>query len=97
MQPDMLHCVSWCEPSVLTRKCCAGHFITYIQISGKWFCFDDTAVVSASQRDVEGCFGDANTWSFHNDMHAYLLFYRLLQAPSSASDTSPASVTTRGN
>lgn len=59
----------------------AGHFITYVHRAGRWFCYDDTAVSGASQKEVEGCFGDANAWSFHNDMHAYLLFYRLLDAP----------------
>jgi hypothetical protein len=57
----------------------AGHYITYARVSGRWFCFDDGSITVVSQRDVEGCFGDAAAWSFNNDMHAYLLFYQLAE------------------
>jgi hypothetical protein len=55
----------------------AGHYITYVHTYDKWFCFDDGSVHVATQKEVEGSFGEANAWSFHNDMHAYLLFYQL--------------------
>ena len=60
----------------------AGHYVSYIQVQGKWFYFDDAQVEMASQSDIEGTFGQASEWTFGNDSHAYLLFYQLVERES---------------
>lgn len=74
----------------------AGHYVSYIQVQGKWFYFDDAQVEMASQSDIEGTFGQASEWTFGNDSHAYLLFYQLIErdaqeAPASNPSETPES------
>jgi hypothetical protein len=73
--------------------CFAGHYVSYVQVQGKWFYFDDAQVELASQSDVEGTFGQASDWSFGNDSHAYLLFYQLIDRGSHAGTASNPSET----
>ena len=71
----------------------AGHYVSYIQVQGKWFYFDDAQVEMASQSDIEGTFGQASEWTFGNDSHAYLLFYQLIERDSQESPASNPSDT----
>jgi hypothetical protein len=67
--------------------------VSYIQVQGKWFYFDDAQVEMASQSDIEGTFGHASEWTFGNDSHAYLLFYQLIERESQDSPASNPSDT----
>eukprot|EP00892_Ulva_mutabilis_P004462 jgi/Ulvmu1/2388/UM130_0021.1 len=52
-----------------------GHYVSYVHVSGQWFCFDDGSVSAASQASVEAAFGASYEWVATHDTHAYLLFY----------------------
>lgn len=66
---------------VVSWKCCAGHYISYVHVSGQWFCFDDASVSGASQANIEATFGASNEWVVTHDTHAYLLFYERIDGP----------------
>lgn len=73
------------------RRPRAGHYISYVHVSGQWFCFDDGLVTGATQASVEAAFGASNEWVATHDTHAYLLFYERVGAASGAK-SSDASV-----
>ena len=57
-----------------------GHYVSYIHVSGQWFCFDDGSVSGATQASVEAAFGASNEWVAAHDTHAYLLVYERVGA-----------------
>lgn len=53
----------------------------------KWICFDDNLVCVVSADVVRSTYGRPSEFGLSSDMHAYVLFYQLLESGHTDSDS----------